>query len=255
MRLAENVFHTKTEKKKNSGVQREESQGDKWANRKQTPSSSWTSLMRPLLASIRMEKCVCVCACTWVCARLSECMSVCRDWGSEKLSYVLQSFQIGLRDDATTQVHLSPLFCVHSWYVCVSACVCVWKTATLPFWPKWQGASAIVAWLGLPFKLSGISNCGALCGELPPHFPPRYTPLTTTVRLNETQLLPPRSPRVSQSQRETETPSEWPLRGERDRKREQEGGENHKPSLSRESSERSLFLEKYKCFYLMPAHN
>lgn len=74
---------------KTSCVQWEESQGDKWANRKQTPSSSSTSLMRPVF-SFSMDGKVyvclhlCVCVCTYSTFWVHEC--VFRDWGSEKLS-------------------------------------------------------------------------------------------------------------------------------------------------------------------------
>lgn len=72
---------------KTSCVQWEESQGDKWANRKPTPSSSSTSLMRPVFSFsmdgkvyVCLHLCVCVYSTFWV----HEC--VFRDWGSEKLS-------------------------------------------------------------------------------------------------------------------------------------------------------------------------
>lgn len=76
---------------KNSCVQWEESQGDKWANRKQTPSSSSTSLMRPVFSFsmdgkvyVCLHLCVCVCVCVYSTFWVHEC--VFRDWGSEKLS-------------------------------------------------------------------------------------------------------------------------------------------------------------------------
>lgn len=62
---------------KTSCVQWEESQGDKWANRKQTPSSSSTSLMRPVFSfSMDGKVYVCLHLCVCVCTRLSECMNV-----------------------------------------------------------------------------------------------------------------------------------------------------------------------------------
>lgn len=143
--LAEDVIHTH---KINSGVLAGGIIRQQMSKQEANSGSSWTSLMRPLLASAWMEECV----------RL--------DWGSEKLSQVPQPFPnwpLGWRHHTATSIPAV----LHAFLVCVRVCVCVWTMATLPFWPNRQGASAIVARLGLLFKLSGISNCEALCGELP----------------------------------------------------------------------------------------
>ena len=130
-----------------------------------------------VLAPVCVCVCVCLCMCVCVCVCLRTCVCVCvpwlRQWKALLSPPIFPNWPLGWRHHTTTSIPAGLhafLVCVCVCVclcVCVCECVCVWTMATLPFWPNRQGAPAIVAWLGLPFKLSGISNCEALCGELP----------------------------------------------------------------------------------------
>lgn len=154
-----------------------------WQMSKQK-ANSWTSIMRSLFDGVRMEKractCVCHCVCECVGAMTEAVKSFLKSLNLSKLAYGMTPLQL----------HPSPLCSMHSCYlcgrvcvcacvgVCVCACVgvCLDNSNTSFFSPNRQGASAIVVWLGYPFKLSGISNCEALCSKLPQRCPLHSAP-------------------------------------------------------------------------------
>lgn len=105
---------------KTSCVQWEESQGDKWANRKQTPSSSSTSLMRPVFSFsmdgkvyVCLHLCVCVCVLDFLSAWM--CISWLRQWKALLSLPIVPNWPVGRCHHTTTSIPTV----LHAFLVCV----------------------------------------------------------------------------------------------------------------------------------------